>query len=451
MSRLQREQLDNESSRAASETGRAFPRWHLWKAHICCLVALLCLGGPIHAASRADTASKTKPQETLSELRGRIDKLQKDLSAKEQTRAGASDALKESEQAISTVNRRLADLSTAQRAAEAEVTAIDGQIRDTEKRIAGEKMRIGNILRNRYMSGGQDTLKMILSGEDPATLARQLHYYGYISRARAALVEQVQLDVDKLTGLKQNAEQKADEIARLKEQETAAKKQLEAEQAKRKQVLAQLSSQIAGQRKEISRLKQNEQRLTRLVEEINRMLAKKRAEVAKRRAIQEAEARKKPGKNPSPAAPEPAQRNDAVADDSLAGKAFASLKGQLKLPVRGELASRFGSPREAGGLPWKGLFIRAEPGQAVRAIADGTVVFADWLRGFGNLLILNHGGGYMSLYGYNETLLKAVGEVIKSGEPIAQVGNTGGNSDSGLYFELRYQSKPLDPMSWVLR
>jgi len=121
------------------------------------------------------------------------------------------------------------------------------------------------------------------------------------------------------------------------------------------------------------------------------------------------------------------------------------------LPIKGELTNRFGSPREAGGLVWKGLFIRAEAGQTVRAIADGRVVFADWLRGFGNLLILDHGGGYMSLYGYNESLLKTVGEMIKSGDAIAEVGNTGGNLHSGLYFELRYQSKPLNPMSWLTK
>jgi murein hydrolase activator len=403
---------------------------------------MICLGWPIHAASPA------KPQLELQELRGRIEKLQKDLTAKEETRSEAADALKESEQAISQVNRRLHDLSADQRAAEAEVAKLGGQIQLLEKRIAGERARIEKILQIRYRDGGQDTLKMILNGEDPAALARQLHYYTYISRARTELVQRVNADIIELGGLKAESQKKADELSQLKDQETEGKKQLQAEQTKRKQVLAKISNQITSQRKEISRLQQNEQRLTRLVEEINRMLAKRRAEEAKRRVEAEAEARakRKPGqKSPPP------ERNEEVPDDTLAGKAFASLKGRLKLPVRGELAHRFGSPREAGGLSWKGLFIRTDAGQAVRAIADGRVVFADWLRGFGNLLILDHGGGYMSLYGYNEALLKTVGESIKSGDAVAQVGNTGGNPDSGLYFELRYQSKPLDPLGWVAR
>jgi septal ring factor EnvC (AmiA/AmiB activator) len=121
------------------------------------------------------------------------------------------------------------------------------------------------------------------------------------------------------------------------------------------------------------------------------------------------------------------------------------------LPVRGELASRFGSPRQDGGVVWKGLFIAARPGDEVRAIAGGRVVFADWLRGFGNLLIIDHGANYMSLYGYNEALFKQVGEIIRGGERIATVGNTGGHPDSGLYFEIRHEGRPFDPLTWVQR
>ena len=145
----------------------------------------------------------------------------------------------------------------------------------------------------------------------------------------------------------------------------------------------------------------------------------------------------------------PIERVEETPDDSLSGKAFAALKGQLHLPIKGELVNRFGGPRQEGGLTWKGLFIRATEGQLVKAIADGRVVYADWLRGFGNLLIIDHGGGFMTLYGNNESLLRQVGDGITSGEAIAKVGNSGGNPDSGLYFELRQQGKPLDPLSWM--
>jgi murein hydrolase activator len=384
-------------------------------------------------------ANKAKPQEELQELRGRIETLQKQLSEKEGSRSEAADALRESEKAISEVNRRLHDLSADQRVAESQADAVKGQIKALEERVVGERLRIAKILRHRYMEGGRDALKIILSGQNPARAARQLHYYTYISRARIDLIQQVNSHLVRLGELELESKKKADEVHLLKEQESGVKKQLVIEQVKRKQLLSQLSVQIAGQRKEIDRLKQNEQRLTQLIKEINLMLAKKRAE-------DEYKAKKKSSKKPSKK-----EFNNEVPDDSIAGKSFASLRGKLKLPVRGELTNRFGSPREAGGPSWKGLLINAEAGQAVRAIADGRVVFADWLRGFGNMVILDHGGGYMSLYGHNDSLLKSVGEVIKGGESIAVVGNTGGNFDSGVYFELRYQSKPLDPLSWVAR
>ncbi len=137
-------------------------------------------------------------------------------------------------------------------------------------------------------------------------------------------------------------------------------------------------------------------------------------------------------------------------DASTDGNPFSALKGRLSLPVRGELANRFGSPRDDGGLTWKGLFIRSAIGEDVKAIARGRIVFADWLRGFGNLLIVDHGGSYMSLYGNNETIRKQVGDSVRSGETIATVGNSSDiNPDSGLYFELRHQGKPFDPLNWV--
>ena len=141
--------------------------------------------------------------------------------------------------------------------------------------------------------------------------------------------------------------------------------------------------------------------------------------------------------------------NNKLPDASIQGRLFASLKGDLNLPVRGELVSRFGSPRSGKNITWKGLFIRSPNGKAVKAIASGRIVFADWFRGFGNLMIIDHGNSYMSLYGNNEAIYKQVGEVIRSGDTIATVGSSGGNLDSGLYFELRYKGKPFDPLSWV--
>ena len=144
-------------------------------------------------------------------------------------------------------------------------------------------------------------------------------------------------------------------------------------------------------------------------------------------------------------------RNDNLPDNRFDGKPFEQLMGKLALPVKGVVSNRFGTARPDSTVLWKGLFIKAPTGQPVRAIAAGQVVFADWLRGFGNIIIVDHGDAYMSLYGNNETLYKQVGDRIQGGETIATVGNSGGNSDSGLYFELRHESHPLDPMKWLAK
>ena len=136
-------------------------------------------------------------------------------------------------------------------------------------------------------------------------------------------------------------------------------------------------------------------------------------------------------------------------DPGNVGGAFAALRGQLRLPVKGTIAGRFGSPRAEGGASWKGVFIRAAEGTGVKAVAAGAVVFSDWLRGFGNLLIIDHGDDFLSVYGNNEALLATVGASVRSGEAVATVGNSGGNPDSGLYFELRHRGQPFDPLKWA--
>ena len=187
-----------------------------------------------------------------------------------------------------------------------------------------------------------------------------------------------------------------------------------------------MSRQIEKQRREISTLKRDETRLARLVDQLTQMLARTK-----------------------PSSKAPTLRNERLPDGAAGAGAFGQLKGQLRLPVRGELKNRFGRPREGSGVLWKGLFIASAAGQEVKAIAPGRVVFADWLRGFGNLLIIDHGGGYMSLYGNNESLFKQVGDATRGGETVAAVGNSGGNMDSGLYFEIRHQGEAFDPLGWV--
>jgi septal ring factor EnvC (AmiA/AmiB activator) len=359
-------------------------------------------------------------------LRARIDKLQADLAAAEKSSGEAADQLRESGRAVSEAHRALFELAQQRRTIEGELAAITARERATRASIAEQEALAAKLLRLQYQQGAPDRLRLALEGRDAATAARHIEYYNYIQRARAELIAQLKLKGDELAALARDAAVRREELASNEKESAAEARKLERERAARAAVVQRLAGEITQGRREIGRLKRDEARLARLVEEIARALAAREG------------AQKRPG-----------QRVDSVADASVASRAFESLKGQLKLPVRGEIAGRYGLPREEAGSTWKGLFIKAGTGDSVHAVADGRVVYADWLRGFGNLLILDHGKGYMSLYAYNEALLRKVGEKVRGGEVLAQVGASGGSADSGLYFELRRDGKPFDPMRWV--
>ena len=368
-------------------------------------------------------AAQTAQKKELEDLRGRIEALQRDLERSEETRAEASDALRESERAISRTNRRLYQISQQRRELNADLARLKEQAREIERHIDKERDRLENLVYRQYVAGQPESLRLMLNRQDPNETARQLHYLGYISRARADLIASLRGNLDSLSEVTQKVTRKNTDLTALENEEAKQKKSLVGEKAARKKVLSRVSSDISRQRKEISTLKRDEQRLTRLLDRL--------AEEAERR-------RKSTG-----------LRNNQLPDASADASAFRKLKGRLRLPVIGELMNRFGGQRQDSGMSWKGLFIAAKSGQEVKAIASGEVVYADWLRGFGNLLILDHGGGYMSLYGNNEALLHQAGDKLRAGDTIASVGNSGGNPDSGLYFELRYQGRPFDPMPWV--
>ena len=397
-------------------------------------LAAALLAGFALAASAAPARAPQPSEEELRAIRGKIERLQKELSAAEESRGSAADALKASEKAVSEANRALWELDGARRGISDRVAELSRQGAEARARIAREQALAERLLRVQYEQGGQDRLRLLLEGRDLATLSRHLAYYGYIQRSRADVLAKLKRGVEEVAALEAESEKKRAELAENQSAQARETARLVKEREARAAVLKRISGQISQGRTEIGRLKRDEQRLTRLVEQIARSLA----------------AKPPPAKDAAPAKRK-GTPVDEVADASLASKSFASLKGRLKLPVRGELMNRYGSPREEGGTTWRGLFIRSGTGEVVRAVADGRVVYADWLRGFGNLLILDHGAGYMSLYGYNEGLLRQVGEAVKGGDPVAQVGASGGAEESGLYFELRQDGRPFDPLRWVAR
>jgi septal ring factor EnvC (AmiA/AmiB activator) len=216
---------------------------------------------------------------------------------------------------------------------------------------------------------------------------------------------------------------------------------LQRRKQEKSKVVKSLSQQIATQRGEIKKLQRDEKRLSQLVERLAKIIpAKPKTKSTKNNTTNNVASNKQTNQIIA--------NNNALPSDEFAGANFATLKGKLRLPVRGDITNRFGASREDSGVSWKGLFIKANEGAEVKSVASGRVVFADWLRGFGNLVIVDHGDGYMSLYGNNQAILKQAGEVVRSGDAIASVGNSGGNEANGVYYELRLQSRPFDPLSW---
>lgn len=395
------------------------------------LAALLLTSG---SAQSAPAASK----ESLRELQNRIESLQQELDRTEGAHAEASDALKESEQAISEANRKLHELTQQQKSSAAALDTIRKDRSGMEATIGQQQSMLANQLYQQYLNGEQNYLRSLLQERDPGTVARDLQYFSYVARARADLIGSLRKNLGRVVVLDSQVESTLKDVAQLKAAQVQERRELQKQQSERRAVLKKLVSQLQAQRGEISRLQQNEKRLSQLVERLARIVPK-----APVRKLRDKE-------NTPPPRPEKMQRNEALPTPDMGSGTFLSLKGKLRLPVRGELASRFGASREDSGVSWKGLFIRAKEGDGVRAIADGRVVFSDWLRGFGNLMIIDHGDGYMSLYGNNQALLKRIGDEVKTGDNIAAVGNSGGNPETGLYFELRHQSKPFDPLAWCV-
>jgi murein hydrolase activator len=408
----------------------------------------------------ADTkpAKSAKPDNKtqLDDLRGRIEKLNRDLAKSEESRTEVADQLKTSEKAISEVNRALGDLAKDQSAIGREIADVNARIQAARSDIARETTLRDKLIRHQYLYGNNDAMRLLLNGEDVSAVERQLVYLGYVTKARAASISRLNKSVAALALLDAEAKEKQTRLAANAEEQKRARQTLLTERASRQKVLVRIRADIDKNKREVGRLKRDEARLTKLVEQIAAELARQATQARAQNRSQQrssggANANKgNSGNNVDPSRiRRPGEIVEEVVDGGFVGRAFSSLRGKLKLPVKGELQGRFGAQREEGGLTWKGLFIRAEEGAQVRAVADGRVVYADWLRGYGNLIIIDHGSGYLSLYGHNESVTKQVGENTVAGETIASVGSSGGALESGVYFELRQDGKPFDPMRWV--
>jgi septal ring factor EnvC (AmiA/AmiB activator) len=369
------------------------------------VAASLVLAASVWGASTGDEQAK------LDELRRRIETLQRSLNEIHGREAAVRSELADLERRIGKLiqDRTATDARLA--AARRQRQGLERRLESARREFAKQRALLAAYLRAAYASGRQPTLKLILDQEDPAALARVLTYYRYFNAAWLARLEAVRASLAHLEALEGELRAREQELAALRDAQAQQRHALEAARARRATLLTALRRQARDTAEEIERLRADERRLAELVGRLQSYLAD------------------------LPHGHETKQH-------------FGELRGRLALPVAGRVLARYGQERSLGRLRWQGVWLAAREGEPVRAVFRGRVAYADWLRGFGLLLILDHGDGYMTLYGHNQSLLKQVGDWVETGEVIAQAGSTGDASRPGLYFEVRRHGEPHDPLLW---
>ena len=375
------------------------------------IAVLLGLSALAVAQDSHDELAKVKEQE-LEEVRERISSLKQSMDAAAEERDRLTGELQELEIAISEQRMRLKEIERDRNYTANKKQKLDAELAEREQHLDGESEALAAQVRTAYMSGSQEKIKLLLNQRDPATLGRLMAYYRYLNDYRADNIEEVVEQIRKLDELRSQIAAEEARLANLAKTRYDELGRLNTSQENRRSVLASLREKIADEGKEVDRLASQEKDLTRLIAELSSILS----------------------------------------DYPITSEEpFSTHKGRLTWPIAGRLLHDFGQPRVGGSIKWNGVVLAAPRGREVRAVYHGRVAFADWLAGMGLLVIVDHGEGYMTLYGYNETILKNTGDWVAPGDVIATVGDSGGQQQAGLYFELRRGTKPENPRRWVTR
>ncbi|MDL2283643.1 peptidoglycan DD-metalloendopeptidase family protein [Oxalobacter sp. OttesenSCG-928-P03] len=373
-------------------------------------------------------------------MREQLSNLKKEIGKTETEKGKATDTLTKSEEAIKKTNRSIQELEKKHSSTENRLGQLVTEQTQLEVTIAEQQEQLAKLLQEQYISGNEDRMKLLLSGDNPNRINRELQYMTYISEAQAELTMALRANLSAVDNKRTQTESVKQELERIAREKQTQKQKLEKEKAEHAVLVAQLSSRLEQQRKQAEKLQQDEKRLSSLVDNLARKIEEQRKATAARKAAAAKKRAAQKGGKP--------QKVEAVADAESAKSAFAQQRGRMKLPVRGTITAHYGSKR-ADGPSWKGIFIQTDHGADIRCVANGEVVFADWLRGFGNLIIVDHGAQYMTIYANAQTLRKKVGDNVKGGDVIAKAGNSSDNTQTGLYFEMRHNGRAFNPMDWV--
>jgi septal ring factor EnvC (AmiA/AmiB activator) len=362
---------------------------------------------PARAANRPESDAK-KTESQLQAVKSEIERITRQVSGEQVERDRLTRELRAAEIAVGKARESLESVRHDRAEHANHRAALAAEKRDAEANVAKERGALAGQLRAAYLIGQQEPLKLLLNQRDPARAGRMFVYYSYFGRARADEIHTIEGNVARLDQLDTELATEDAKLAELEKQQRTELADVEQARERRTVVLANLEAESHTHERNLEKLRSQQSGLEKLLKQLREAMAKY-----------------------------PVEGNDA----------FAHLRGKLAWPVSGHLVARFGETR-AGGVKWDGVLVATERGAPVRAVYQGRVIYADWLPGLGLLTIVDHGDGYMSLYGHNERLYKAVGEKVSAGDPIASAGDSGGSNRPELYFEIRKGGKPLDPRPW---
>lgn len=375
------------------------------------ILLFLCLFLTFNTAFASKNEDMSHYQDKLKKLQKSIAKIQQHLKGSKKKRSSVVTELKTLDVEISKTAKNLKNLEKSAQDAQQQVNKLNEDLNLLNKQLVNQRAILSEQMRSAYSMGHQQNLKMLLNQQDPAQAGRAQVYFNYLNLARQqeihSFMATFELRQQKETELQQNlAAQNA-----LLQTQKENKRQRQKQRFQRKQLLDELSKKIKNQETTLESLESSRGRIENLLKSLGELLADIPS-------------------NPSENQP------------------FSSLKGKLPWPVKGNFLGNFGQSKNNGDLKWNGVLVSAKLGTPIHVVSHGRIAFSDWLQGFGFITIVDHGDGYMSLYGHSESLFKQTGDWVQAGEVIATTGDSGGQPESGVYFEIRYRGKPVNPSAW---
>lgn len=388
----------------------AFSRSRSLALTLCRFFLLLLLAVSPDLSASLDDEEQAETATRLKKLQQRINDLRETLNMTRDEHDRARNLLRDIEVKISQHRRELKYISARLGQQDRRMKKLYGDQARYKKDLQLQRDILGRQLRVNYMMGQQAWLKLLLSQDQAAATGRLLSYYDYFNQTRSGRIEKAKKVLARVDQVRLDIEREKKRLITLRSESQTKQQELHSASKQRAQIVSRLSREVANKTVSLNRMLEDEKQLQRLLKTISEVMP----EITH-------QARRRP---------------------------FQQLRGQLSWPVRGRVQRLFGKRRHQSRAQWNGVMIKASSGRKVHTVSHGRVAYADWLRGYGLLVIIDHGQGYMSLYGHNQVLFKETGDWVDSGEVIATVGDSGGQASSGLYFEIRHKGKPANPSIW---